>query len=70
MKVYPAKEVVPFRSPVQNTIKSLKMGEATNFPHRKRTTVMSAITRLHNSTDFKFRTVKISETEFAVIREK
>lgn len=66
--VYSASLVTPFRSPVLTTIKSLEIDQAINFPNERRNSVMSAITRLHKQTTFKYKTTKVSEDEFAVIR--
>lgn len=68
MKVYPAKEVVPLRSPVLNTIKSLNKDEAINFSNKKIASVRAVITRLHKDSTIRYKTVKVSLDEFAVIR--
>ncbi|MBW6490978.1 MAG: hypothetical protein K0B15_07255 [Lentimicrobium sp.] len=67
-KFYSAEEVVPYRPPLVSLLLSLQPGQAVNFPKERRTSVMATITRLHKSA-CRFRTVKISETQFAVIRE-
>lgn len=70
IKIYPAKEVIPFKSPILNTIKALQKGQAVNFSNKKIASVRSVISRLHKESKKKFTTVKVSQEEFAVIREE
>lgn len=69
-KVYPASEVRPFRPSLNSLLKSLNPGQAMNFQINRRNSVMASITRLHNEMACRYKTVRVSETEFAVVREQ
>lgn len=65
---YPASEVKPIRTGAASIIRSLHIGEAVNLPLDDRNTYMSTITRLQKKSLGRWKTVKISNEEFALIR--
>lgn len=68
-KTYPAADVIPQKGGVVRALKKMKAEEAVNLPLEKRQTFLTAITRMNKTGNCKFRTVKISDSEFALIRE-
>lgn len=70
LKTYPADEVKPLRSGITDFLRSIEVKKAVNVPIEYRSNYITAISRLHKRGEGKWKTVKVSEKEFAIIRKE
>lgn len=67
-KFYPASEVTPLRSMISDTLRKQEVGSAFNVGLKDRQRYITAISRLHNRKEGKWRTMKISSEQIAIVR--
>jgi hypothetical protein len=67
---YPASQVKPTRNIVADLLREMKAGQAFNAPIKNRQKYVTTISRLHKKSEGRWKTVKISDSEIAVVRKE
>ncbi len=66
---YSSKKVIPIRSVVSDVLRDMKPGQAFNIETVERQRFVTAISRLHKKKEGRWKTMKISNEQIAVVRK-